>query len=149
MLNLGHQLWGEIGEVVHVGPTWLARRHTQDLGVLAGLVMHEQHTHRTRLDPDARVHRVFEEHKSVEWIAVAAECVGNESVVGWVGGGREQPTIEKDLAGVVIDLVLVAASPRNLDDHVDAAFAGFLCHGLIVPHSQSAKTICWKAGITN
>ena len=149
MLNLGHQLWREIVEVVHVGPAWLAWRHTQDLGVLAGLVVHEQHAHGSRLDPDARIHRVFEQHQRVERITVAAERVGDEPIVGRVGGCREQAAIEKDPSGVVVDLVLVAAAPRNFDDHMDAALARFLCHGFIVPHSQSAKTICWKAGMTN
>ena len=63
-------------------PARLLRRHADELGVLAGLVAHVQHAERPGLDPDARVHGVLEQHQGVERIAVAAERVGDEPVVG-------------------------------------------------------------------
>ena len=79
---------------------------------------------RPGLDPHAGVRRVLQEHQRVERVAVPAQRVGHEPVVGGIGGGREQPAVEEDLPGVVVDLVLVAAAPRDLDDDVDAALAG-------------------------
>ncbi len=74
------------------------RRHADDLGVLAGLVLHVQHADRPGLDPHARVHRVLEQHQRVERIAVAAQRVGDEPVVGRIRRGREQPPVEEDPA---------------------------------------------------
>ena len=72
------------------------RRDADQLGVLAGLVLHVQHADRPGLDPHARVHRVVEQHEGVERVAVAAERVGDEPVVGRVGRRREQPAVEED-----------------------------------------------------
>ena len=85
-------------------------RDADQLGVLAGLVVHVQHADRPGLDPHARVHRVLEQHEGVERVAVAAERVGDEAVVGRIGGGGEQPPVEEHPAVVVVDLVLVAAA---------------------------------------
>ena len=73
------------------------------------------------LHPHAGVHRVLEQHQRVERVAVAAERVGDEPVVGRIRGRREQPPVEEHPARVVVDLVLVAAAAGDLDDDVDAA----------------------------
>ena len=103
-----------------VRPARFLRRHADQLGVLAGLVAHVQHADRTRLDPHARVHRIFEQHQRIERVAVTGERVGHESVVGRIGGGREQPTVEEHPTALVIDLVLVPAPTWDLDDDEDA-----------------------------
>ena len=70
------------------------------------------------------IHRVLEQHQRVERVAVAAERVGDEAVVGRIRGGREQAPVEEDPARLVVDLVLVAAATGDLDDDVDAALGG-------------------------
>ena len=103
-----------------VGPPRLARRDADHLGVLAGFVLHVEHADRASLDEDAGVDGVLEEDQRVEWIAVATERLGDEAVVGRIDGRREQAAVEVDPAVDVIDLVLVAAAARNLDDDPDA-----------------------------
>ena len=76
VLDLGQQLLGQVGDVVDPVPARLARRHADQLGVLARLVLHVEHAHRPGLDPDAGVHRVVEQDEGVERVAVAAQRVG-------------------------------------------------------------------------
>ena len=106
----------------------LARRDADQLGVLALLVLHVEHADGSGLDPHAGVDRVVEQDEGVEGIAVTAERVGDEPVVGRIRRRREQAPVEVDAAVLVVDLVLVAAAARDLDHDVDAAGPGFLRH---------------------
>ena len=136
MLDLGHQLRGEVVDVLDVLPARFTRRDTDDLGVLAGFVVHVEHADRAGLDPHAGVHRVLEQHEGVQRITVATQRVGDEAVVGGIRGRGEQPAIEMDPTGVVIDLVFVAAPSRDLDHDVDAAFSKWICHAAMVAHDR-------------
>ena len=66
VLDLGSELRGQVGDIADTVPAWLPRRQADQLGVLAGLVLHVQHTDRPGFDPHTRVHRVVEEHEGVE-----------------------------------------------------------------------------------
>ena len=103
-------------------------RNADQLGVLAGLVLHVQHADRPGLDPHAGIDRVVEQDQGVERVAVAAERVGHEAVVGGVRRRREQAPIEVDPVRLVVDLVLVAAAAWDLDDDVDAILSRHLRH---------------------
>ena len=130
--DLVDELRRQFADVVDVVPARFLGRYADQLGVLAGLVLHVQHAHRTRFHPDARIHRIIEQHQGVERIAVAAERVRNEAVVGRIRHGCEQSSIEVHAVRVVIDLVLVATSPRDLDDDVNAARRERFAHAAIV-----------------
>ena len=75
VLDLLDELRREIGEVVDVGEARLLRRDTDQLGVLAGLVLHEQHADGAAFDDDAGIHRILEQHERIERVAVAGERV--------------------------------------------------------------------------
>src|SRR3954454_21789491 len=120
VLDLVDQLRREIGKILHVVPPRLLRWHAQDLGVLAGFVAHVQHTDGSGDDPHAGKDGIFEQDQSVQRVAVAGQGFGNVSVVGRIGGRREQPSVEVDAAGVVIDLVLVTTAAGDLHDDVNA-----------------------------
>ena len=98
-------------------------RNADQLGVLAGLVLHVQHADGAGFHPHAGIDRILEQHEGVERIAVAAERVGHEAVVGGIRRGGEQPAVEEDAAVLVVDLVLVAAAAGDLDDDVDATLS--------------------------
>ena len=74
------------------------------------------------------IHRILEQDERVERVAVAGERLGEEPVVGRVGGRSEQAPVEVDLAVLVVDLVLVAASTRDFDHDVDAIGGWCLGH---------------------
>ena len=95
------------------------RRHRDDLGVGALLVLHPEHAERAHRDPAAGERRVVEEHQHVERVAVLREGVGHEAVVGRVHGRREKSTVEPDDVALVVVLVLVPAAARDLDHDVD------------------------------
>ena len=97
VLDLGQQARRQVREVERVLPAGLRRRDAQDLGVGAGLVLHPHEADGPGLDPHPGEDGVLEEHEGVERIAVLAQRVGQEAVVGrdrrWprTGGGRGRP----------------------------------------------------------
>jgi hypothetical protein len=106
----------ELGDVV---PHRVGHRDAQDLLVVAFLVLHQEHADRIDDDLAARDQRLLEEDQRIERIAVAAERVLDEAVVGGVVHRGVQDAIEPQPPGVVVHLVLVAAALRDLDDDGD------------------------------
>ena len=93
--------------------------HAQHLVVAAGLVGHLEHRDRARLDDAAGEHRLGQQNQRIERVAVLAERVLEEAVVGRVGHGRVEVAVQLHPAGVVVHLVLVARTLGDLDDYVE------------------------------
>jgi hypothetical protein len=111
----------EFGQVVKVAQVLLARvarGHAQDLVIAALLVGHPEHADRAAADQAAGKRGFQHQHQRVERIAVLAQGVRHEAVVGGVLGRGEQRPVQPDPAASVVDLVLVPASPRDLDQDV-------------------------------
>ena len=95
------------------------RRDAQQLVVAAGLVRHPEHADRTALDEAAREGRLVKDDQRVQRVAVLAEGVLDEAVVGRVGGRGEESTVQTDPTGLVVHLVLVPRTLRDLDRDVE------------------------------
>jgi hypothetical protein len=128
----------ELGDVVDVAQVLEPRvegRDAQHLVVAAGLVGHPEHADRAAGDQAPRERRLLEDHHRVERVAVLAERVLDVAVVGRVGRRGEQHPVETDPACLVVHLVLVALTLRDLDQYVELQH-GFL-HGRLRPHVAS------------
>jgi hypothetical protein len=77
-----------------------------------------------RPDAAAGEGRIAGKDERVERVAVAAKPPFDKAVVGGIAGRREQPPVEEDRAGRLVQLVLVARARRNLDVHDNVASPG-------------------------
>ena len=119
VLDLGDQVVADVGEVAQVVTAVVRGRHADDLVVAAGFVGHPEHGDRAALDQAARERRLRDQHERVERVAVLTEGALDVAVVGRVLGRGEQRTIEADPSALVIYLVLVLLTLRDLDGDVE------------------------------
>ena len=111
----------DVLERLGVVPARVVGRDADDLVVLALLVLH--HEQRDRLDRDhaAREGRLRDADHRVERIAVAAAVAHQEAVIGRVDHRRGEEAVEHQLADPLVELVLVAAPLRDLDEREQLA----------------------------
>ncbi len=133
VLDLSECFGGDVIDVNRIPPTGLAVVNTQNLGVAASVIGHPHHADWADMNPASREGWVLGEHQDIERVAVLRECVGDEAVLGGVGGGGEESAIEADSASLVVDLVLISAATGDFGDDID----GF--HVSILPGSMHVR----------
>jgi hypothetical protein len=121
MMDLAAQVDRHVIEVPHLVPARIAQGDADDLGIRALLVFHPEDPDRPGADPAPGEDRLLEQHQDIQRVAVLGQRVRNEAVVGRVDGRREQPPVQVQHMAFVIELVLVPAAPRHLDDDLDRA----------------------------
>ena len=119
--------------------------HAEDLVVAALLVGHPEHADRPAADQAAGERRLQQEHEGVERVAVLAERVLDEAVVGRVLRRGEQGPVEAEPPGVVVHLVLVALPLGDLHEYVELHDHAFRCRTSgwcqhSVPHNGAVAT---------
>src|SRR5690242_2406606 len=118
----------ELGYVLELAQVLLPRvagRDADDLVVTALLVRHPEHPDRAAADQAAGERGLLDQHHRVERVAVLAQGVRDEAVVGRVLRRGEQRPVQPDQAAFVVNLVLVPAAPRDLDHDVEFHGCGF------------------------
>src|SRR5438105_11406171 len=126
MVYFAAQVGRHVVEVPDLVPAGIAQRNADDLGVRALLVFHPEDADWPDADPAPGEDRLLQQHHGVERVTVLGERVGDETVVGRVDGGGEQPPVQVQYVAVVVELVLVPAAPGHLDDHLDRGGAQVL-----------------------
>lgn len=119
MLDLIEEMGGKILQLLHVGMHEVPLRHADDLGIGAVLVFHPEHPDRAASHPYTGVSGVFQQHHGVERIAVFAQGVWNEAVVGGVDGGGKEAAVEAHYPFLMVPLVFVAATCGNFNDDIN------------------------------
>src|SRR5436190_5054989 len=114
--DLVAQLIRDVLELLHPIPARVAQWHAQHLVVNAGVVLHAEEGDRLHVDHAARKGRLRDADHGVERVAVAAQRLRDEAVVGRIDDGREQEAVEHERVALVIPLVLVPAPLGDLDD---------------------------------
>ena len=122
VLDLDEPVGPDLVEVARRAAWWgSADRDAQDLEVLALVVAHLEAADRAGPDAAAREGRLVDQEERVGVVAVAGPRALDEAVVEVVVDGRGEDAVEPEDAGLLVELVLVAAAARDLDDDLDDA----------------------------
>src|SRR5256886_9585134 len=137
-LDLAQPVLPQVSEGSHLVEPRIADGHREDLLVVAVFVAHEQRADRARRDDATREGRLLDHDEGVERIAVAADGVHHEAVVGRIMHRGEQDTVETDAAGLLVHLVLRARASRDLYEDVNALILAPAPHAPAPPRSWPA-----------
>jgi tetratricopeptide (TPR) repeat protein len=117
VLDLQPVKLGDVVDVLQMRLPRVARGHAKDLVVRALLVGHREHADHPGGHQAAGESRLLKQHQGVKRVAIAAQRLVDEPVVGGVPSRGEQHSVKPDPAGTVIDLVLVPVTPGNFDHY--------------------------------
>ena len=119
VLDLDEPVRSDLLEPLDVLLVHVAKRDAQDLEVEALLVAHLEPADRARPDVAAGERRLVDDQERVGVIAVTGPGPLDEPVVEVVVDRRRQDPVQPEHLGLLVELVLVAAATRDLDDDLD------------------------------
>jgi tetratricopeptide (TPR) repeat protein len=119
VLDLQPVKLGDIVNVLQVRLPRVARGDAKDLVVRALLVGHREHADHPGGHQAAGESGLLKQHQGVKRVAVAAQRLVDEPVVGGVPSRGEQHSVKPDPAGTVVHLVLVPVAPGDFDDYLN------------------------------
>src|SRR5688572_27589014 len=119
VLHLLQIMLRKVGNVEVPMVVRVVARHREDLVVGLTTVEHFQDPERAAVDLAPWKRRLVDPHQHVERIPVFVKRAGNETVVARVVHGGIQHAVETDQPRPLVELVLVAAAARDLDDRRD------------------------------
>ena len=131
-------MFWELAKASVIGKRRVADAHRKHLVVDALFVAHLHDANRSHVDDGQRLNWLLSEHKHIQRIAVAAEGAGDEAVVRRVVNGAVQHTVEAQEARFLIQLVLVLAAHRYLDDGRESFGNARLVDRIVVPGMHAA-----------
>jgi hypothetical protein len=115
-LDLAGHVGGQLLVIGVVAEGRVADADGDDLVVDPLVVAHSHQADGARLDDGQRVDGILAEHQRVQRIAVIAEAARDEAVVGGIVDGAVKDAVQAEEARLLVQLVLVLAALRNLDD---------------------------------
>ena len=108
---------GKVVQVAQVLQPWIVGRDADELVVAVRFVAHAEHADRAAQHEHPGEQRLPDrDHQRVERVAVLAQGVLEVAVVTGILRRGEQGPVEPDPTAGVVDLVLLAAAPRDLDE---------------------------------
>src|SRR5215203_4374636 len=119
VLDFEQQVLANVVDVSNVVSADIRRRNADDLVVTAGLIPHPEHGDGSTGDQAPWKRRLRHEHQGVERITVLTECPLDEAIIGGILRRGEKRPIQPDPSRVVVNLVLVLLTLRNLDRDIE------------------------------
>src|SRR5262245_61213930 len=118
-LELPETMRGQLRDVPVVLVLGIVDVDRDDLVVLPLLVPHRQHPDRLRAQDAERQHGLLTQHQHVKGVAVVAEGLRQEAIVGGVVNGAGQDAVEREQAGRLVQLVLDLRAFGDLDHRAE------------------------------
>jgi hypothetical protein len=137
-LQLRQPVLRQVVEVVIVAVLRVVAVDADDLLVALALVHQRQHADRLGAQDRQRRHRLLHQHQHVQRVAVVAQRLRDEAVVGGVEHRAVQHAVDAQEAGVLVQLVLDLAPLGDLDHGLEP-LRGVRAHVDIVPCMRHAR----------
>src|SRR5687768_6264316 len=138
VLHLLEVMLREIRNVESVVVKGVMRRHGDDLVVRLSAVQELENAKRTAVYLAAGKRRLVDADENVEGVAVLMEGSRDEPIITRIMNCGKENAVQPELAGDLVELVLVAAAAWNLDHRSDA-FRRVRANKEIVPGIHGLK----------
>src|SRR6478735_11843473 len=122
--NLLQPCLAQIVKRVHVVESWIADWHRQHFEIRPLFVMHIETAKWAGFNHAAGERRLLHQDENIQVIAIFTQRVRNPSIVAWVMHRGVEHPIELESSQFLVVLVLVSASPWNLNKSKDTAAPG-------------------------